>query len=429
LGVVGGLKSPPERRLIKMNDTKIKNKEIEDIELKRRIGRESFAPSNAYEKMKLVLRVNQQLMEQKKQVLHPCLVGGSSSGKSSRVYQLAEEMKKEVFVLNTTQYLPEDIGGIPKIDGEITRYTLPEWVVSHIVFFDEIDKIIDQRHKIAPLLTIMSDRRLHGKKLENIFLFAAQVAEDIRFLEYLNEKEEYSDALSRRLLIIPCYYAESIEYLRKKGMKRITIDGRDIDKKIREWKLNFFLPFHYEYIFEFTKIYSNMLPDYLFETVEEREQYIKNVLLDLFYYFEQEGVLNAIEDALDTKTEIRSIDEEEVMHYEIVKNFKKFSVVQVYSALANIQSKITAKEFYTAFLYAYSNSSQDERSVFFKNLFENVKEKGEFTSSNEYEVIYWHIVAALTYLKHRNELPFPFSEIPEWTQQNIIQMEKEVYGV
>jgi hypothetical protein len=211
-------------------------------------------------------------------------------------------------------------------------------------------------------------------------------------------------------------------------MKRIVIDGKEIDKKIGGWKLNFFLPFHYEYIYEFTKVYDQLVPYHLFQNTRERDQFIKNVIKEIFYYLDEQGVLHAVEDALEKDSEIRTLDEEEVIHYEIIKNFKKYNIVQVYNALVKMQSKLTAREFYSAFLYAYSNSSQDERAVFFKNLFNSVKESGEFTSSNEYEVVYWHIVSALTYLKHRNELIFPFTEIPEWTQKNILELEKEVYG-
>jgi len=400
---------------------------IEDLELKRRIDKEHFAPQNAYEKMKLVIEINQKLMEKEKQVLHPCLVGGSSSGKSSRVYQYGKKTQKEVFQINITEYLPEDIAGIPKVDSEITQYTLPEWVVSSIVFFDEIDKVITQQHKIAPLLTIMSDRRIRRKKLENIFIFAAQVAEDIRFLEYLNEKEEYSEALSRRLLIIPCFYNEAVEYLRSQGMKRIKLDGQEIDKKIREWKLKHFLPFHYEYIYEFTQEYTKMLPDYGFENKEERDTYVKEVILNLFYYLDRNGVANAIDDALDIGDETRTESEEEIYHYEIVKNFRKFSIPQVYYSLAHIQNKLTAKEFYTTFLYCYVNSSVDERAKFFQALYNSVKEKEEFTSSHEIVVIFWHTVASLCYLKRENKLPFDFEELPVLFQKKIQEMEKEVW--
>ena len=408
-----------------MNEIKIEEK---DLELKRRIAKQHFHPQNAYEKMKLVIEINQKLIEEGKQVMHPCLVGGSSSGKSSRVYQYGKKLGKEVFQVNMTEYLPEDIAGIPKVEAEITQYTLPEWVVSEIIFFDEIDKIITQPHKIAPLLTIMSDRRIRRKKLNNIFIFAAQVAEDIKFLEYLNEKEEYSEALSRRLLIIPCPYFEAVEYLRSKGMKRIKLDGQEIDKKIKEWKLKHFLPFHYEYIYEFTRTYVSLLPDYMFQNREERDRYVKEVIGELFYYLNPDGVLSAIEDALGVDDDLRTEMENEVYHYEIVKNFKKYSVPQVYCSLARIQNKLSAKEFYTAFLYCYVNSSVDERSKFFQELYESVKQCEEFTSSHELVVIFWHIVAALCYLKRQNQLPFDFEELPQTFKDAILKMEKEVFG-
>jgi len=405
------------------------NKTIDrdELELKRRIAKEPFHPQNAYEKMKLVIEINQKLMEKGKQVLHPCLIGGASSGKSSRVIQLAKELNKSVRILILSQLLPEDIGGIPRIEGEITKYTLPDWVESEIIFFDEIDKILNQPHKIAPILSILSERKLHGKELKNTFISGAQVTSDIRFLEYLNENEECSEALSRRLLIIPCPYKEAIQFLRDKGMKHIKINGKEIDRKMREWKLNLFLPFHYEYIYEFTREYLQTLPD--FNSKEERDQYVKMVLTELFYYLDRDGVINAIEDALDVGNETRTEDEEEVYHYEIIRNFKKFAVTQVYHSLAQIQHKITAKEFYSAFLYCYINSSVDERGKFFQELHEKVKEKEEFTLSPEMVVIFWHIVASLTYMKKENQLPFDFNELPELFKKKIIEMEKEVYRI
>jgi hypothetical protein len=408
-----------------MKEIKIEEKELE---LSRRIAKEHFAPQDAYEKMKLVIQINQKLMEKGKQVMYPCLVGGASSGKSSRVIQLSKELNKSLRILILTQLLPEDIGGIPKVEGEITKYTLPDWVNAEIVFFDEIDKVINQPHKIAPILSILSERKLHGRELENIFIFGSQITSDIRFLEYLNESEESSEALARRLLIIPCPYSEAIEYLKTKGMKRIKIDGKEIDRKIREWKLNLFLPFHYEYIYEFTKQYVEILPNYMFKNKDERDNYVKDVILNIFYYLDQKGIISAVEDAIDVGNEIRTEMEEEIYHYEIVKNFKKFSVPQVYHSLTAIQNKITAKEFYTAFLFCYVNSSVDERAKFFQDLHESVKRCEEFTASPDIVVIFFHIVAALCYLKKENRLLFEFDELPELFKKKILEMEKEVYG-
>jgi hypothetical protein len=170
-----------------------------------------------------------------------------------------------------------------------------------------------------------------------------------------------------------------------------------------------------------------MLPDYMFENKEERNQYVKQVLVELFYYLNPDGVLSAIEDVLDVGDETRTEQEEQVYHYEIVKNFKKYAIPQVYHSLATIQNKITAREFYTAFLYCYVNSSVDERSKFFQDLYESVKQCEEFTCSHEIVVIFWHIVASLCYLKRKNELPFDFEELPETFKKKILEMEKEVF--
>ena len=360
--------------------------------------------------------------------MHPCLVGGAGSGKSSRVIQFAKNQNKSVRILILSQLLPEDIGGIPKIENDITKYTLPDWVESDIVFFDEVDKVLNQPHKLAPILSILSERKLHGKELENTFIFGAQVSSDLRFLEYLNEQEETSEALSRRLLIIPCPYREAIEYLKERGMKRVKLNGREIDEKLMNFKLKSFLPPHYEYIYEFTREYVRMLPDYMFDKREERDEYVKSAILSIFYYLDQNGVLCAVEDALGVEDDSRTEMENEVYHYEIVKNFKKYSIPQVYYSLARIQNKLSAKEFYTAFLYCYVNSSVDERSKFFQELYESVKQCEEFTNSHELVVIFWHIVAALCYLKRQNQLPFEFEELPPVFQKKILEMEKEVFG-
>jgi hypothetical protein len=409
-----------------MKDIKIDEK---DLELKRRIANEYFAPKNAYEKLTLILQINEELKKKGCQIMHPTLVGGAGSGKSSRVIQLGKNQNKSVRIIILSQLLPEDIGGIPIVrENEKTQYTLPDWIDADIVFFDEIDKVLNQPHKLAPILSILSERKLHGRELDsNIFIFGAQVSNDIKFLEYLNESEETSEALSRRLLIIPCFYREAIEYLKGKGMKKIKLDGREIDEKLMNFKLNVFLPPHYEYIYEFTREYVKLLPDYMFKNKDERDQYVNKFLTELFYFLNQEGVISAIEDALDIGNEIRTETEKEVYHYEIVKNFRKFAVPQVYHSLTQIQHKITAKEFYTAFLYCYVNSSVDERGKFFQELYESVKEKEEFTNSHEIVVVFWHIVASLCYLKKKDGLPFDFNELPELFQKKILEMEKEVF--
>jgi len=407
-----------------MKEVKIDEKELE---LSRQIAKQHFHPENAYDKLRLVLQVNEKLKERGCQVMHPCLVGGAGSGKSSRVIQFAKNQNKSVRILILSQMLPEDIGGIPKIESDITKYTLPDWIEADIVFFDEIDKVLNQPHKLAPILSILSERKLHGRELKNTFIFGAQISSDLRFLEYLNEQEETSEALSRRLLIIPCPYTEAIEYLKSKGMKRVKLNGKEIDEKLKNFKLKSFLPPHYEYIYEFTCEFMKMLPDYMFDKKEERDEYVKSAILSIFYYLDQNGVLCAVEDALGVEDDSRTEMENEVYHYEIVKNFKKYSIPQVYYSLAKIQRKLTAKEFYTAFLYCYVNSSVDERSKFFQDLYENVKECEEFTSSHELVVIFWHIVAALCYLKRQNQLPFDFQELPQMFKDAILKMEKEVF--
>lgn len=111
------------------------------------------------------------------QRLAVALIGPSGAGKTMRVAQLADRLGLERRTLLLGTMLPEDVLGLPRIDGIVevggqrrgtTEYTLPQWAADAIqspivLHLDEIDKA--RPEVLATVLTLISDRHVHDLPL------------------------------------------------------------------------------------------------------------------------------------------------------------------------------------------------------------------------------------------------------------------------
>jgi hypothetical protein len=236
----------------------------------------------AEEKLKIILEANEFIQQKGERVMYPCLVGGTGSGKSSIVDKLAHELQKTLRIIPLSQILPEYVYGIPYVDEETKKmvYAIPDWVSYNIIFFDELHICVDQPHKIAPIQHILFERKLHGKELNNIFIFGAMITSGDGFLGYFSS----SEALAGMLILIPVFYEEAIEYVKQKhGWEFLKLDdlSANIDSKLREFRLEFTLPSHIEYVGEFALFLNEK-----FKEVEEKERIekIKSIIGEIFYY-------------------------------------------------------------------------------------------------------------------------------------------------
>jgi hypothetical protein len=100
--------------------------------------------------------------------IRPALIGPSGTGKTYRVRQLAERLSLPVEVRLLHSELPEEFLGVPTRDGEVLRWSYPEWVIAlenqpGVLFLDELDKA--RQENIAVLLTLLWEQRVHRKYL------------------------------------------------------------------------------------------------------------------------------------------------------------------------------------------------------------------------------------------------------------------------
>jgi len=349
----------------------------------------------AEEKAQLILLFNEYILKNQLEIklMYPCFIGRAGSGKSSRGLKIANKLKKSIRILILSQLLPEDIGGIPFVQKKQkqTVYTLPEWFNFDLIFVDELDKA--KESKIAPILSILTERTLHSVPLSpsTQFIFAAQEREN-SFLDRIIEGDEVYDALARRLIFIPCFIEDSFEHIFQKYNISIKIKEDETSKKLR----NFRMPLQHPPILEYIILFARWLITYFFQ--EDYESSIlkaKNIIINIFYYIE--GIENIVEAIFNS-----GICEEERISFfkRVIQNPKRFPLTLVSQALSTIPHLLSAKQFYQTLSYLYFNFSADERQRLFEELYKTLLETRELTTDDEFENSKWFIASWVALAKN-----------------------------
>ena len=358
----------------------------------------------------------------------PCFVGEASSGKSERAFEIAKSVSKDLGLVIIDQLLPEDIGGIPTPDVKArkTIYTIPEWTDYQLVFFDELDKA--KESKLAPILSILTQRMLHNQKLNALFLLAAQLEEgEFNFLERLQMPSEVWKALQRRIILIPTPIELAQEReLKRWGIRKFKPVESPITKMLMEFRLPLYYPSVIGFICGFTKwLFSRELEKS--NSIEEAKERAKAISLNIFYYYERvEELLNE----LLYDTEIQE-DELEAFYRRIVNNPQNYPLDAVANALTTIPNRLTAREFYRTFGYLYLRFSVDERKKLFENLYSSLSEKLELTTNDEYENARWFIVCWTVLAKkmqNSEEITQIYNTVREYFPEEIEETEEFILG-
>lgn len=104
------------------------------------------------------------------------IIGSSGWGKSSIVYEVAQELNLPIVTANANSWMAEDFGGLVRpINGEYYDYLPPKWVIDNrdkefILFIDEINQA--NVSVLHALYRIVLDREVAGIKL-NMKIIAA----------------------------------------------------------------------------------------------------------------------------------------------------------------------------------------------------------------------------------------------------------------
>ena len=119
-----------------------------------------------------------QIVDHVTAVRKPVLLRGRHGiGKSTVVYQYAEQQKMEVVERRASQMTEGDLVGLPSIEADSTRFNPPDWFKAAcdrpvVLFLDEVDRAtLEVRQGIFELT---DSRKLNGHKLhDDTLIFAA----------------------------------------------------------------------------------------------------------------------------------------------------------------------------------------------------------------------------------------------------------------
>jgi hypothetical protein len=312
------------------------------------------------EKIRLILEFNSIAYLYEVQPLTPLLVGVSGSGKTATAKQI---LKNAITIIPHT-HLPEDISGLPdkvEIDGQrYVEQVPPKWFREGVeIIFDEIDKCSPA--KIGAILYLLSNKGLsmNGEIRDIRIILCGQI--ESGFLERLNSQDAVFSALSRRVVIIPCYEFETAEYNMMKWSRRgIRINRPTIETPGDKILKNF----RYEYVSEALRDY--VIGFYIWLVNERGVKEAEETAKEIFYYLPIDQILSEIQ--LDEKIEDIEIKFliERILNDETVGSGEKLKV------LAKYQNKLTALEFYSRLIAIYPFLSVDERSKFLEEFNEMV---------------------------------------------------------
>lgn len=136
----------------------------------------------------------------------PCFIGPTGAGKSARARQVADALGLRLLTLLPATSLPEDILGLPRVEGGKTIWSLPDWAVAAmsepcLIFIDEADKA--RPETVGALLTLMSGLAVRDCELHPAtkILVAMQPVDRSEFLS-----TETGRAFAARLVFLPVSY-------------------------------------------------------------------------------------------------------------------------------------------------------------------------------------------------------------------------------
>lgn len=330
------------------------------------------------EKLKLILEVNEEIKKTGEQILHPCLVGVSGVGKSSIVRQIFPQVK----IVDLSLLLTEEVGGLPRIDTRqgITRYFLPEWTTSDVIFFEEIDKVSND--KISPLLSLLTNFELHGRDMSNkTFIFACQP-------EWLadNDFNDTLEAFVYRLLFIPVTSLEAFKFEANRLGIKLPVNIEKLvsskERKMLEFRINM-NPRVMGYIGRFIKV---CIVKFQGKDTTKLIEEMKKLVTDIFWYIEPKVFVEEMVEQIITKArDIVEMDEEEIKIL-----LENMSVAEKIEILPKVHHKLDSDTFFNHFVEVYYNTSVDERKVLFQNLWNNVRDS---ITSDKPEKVFWNGIA------------------------------------
>ena len=116
------------------------------------------------------------------------ITGDTGSGKSSIVKAVAQELGYDLYDLRLAGILPEDIGGLPRPQGDYYEYLMPKWFKERlgkpfVLFLDEINQASIQ--VLHALYGVVLDRMVAGVKNPEMRIVAA--CNDFKENEYVTD--------------------------------------------------------------------------------------------------------------------------------------------------------------------------------------------------------------------------------------------------
>jgi len=353
------------------------------------------------DKLGLIIRANEYIRKQGYQTLVPLLIGDSGVGKSTRIVKM---FNGEARILILSQLLPEDIGGLPRVEANkgITKFYLPEWIESKVIFFDEIDKAT--KAKIAPILSIISERMLHGYDLSDKIIIIGGQPSVLSYLDDPNNDTYW--AFSQRCVIVPVFSEEAYIYVNNKfGWDLKFISPRD--KELIEFKMkNVPSPRVLEYIGNFISylLYGGeKMVDA--DKMEDKVNKVIDIVSQIFYYYDLP--FDALVKQLISKYETVSHEEKIVAINEKIK----MGPAEALLVLPHAAVELDAISFFAVFTALFEVISQDEKQRVMEEIYQAVAAAGEFTKSEVIDVARAFLIAVAYLIEDKKDKDELFKRI------------------
>lgn len=146
-----------------------------------------------------VVNFNQKAVGSDFQALVPVLIGGTGTGKTTRIRKFAEKLGLPVKTLLLGTMLEEEVLGLPRVVDNVTQWSIPEYANTDqpfVLFCDELDKA--RPSVLSTVLTLFAEQRIRDRVLPKGTIIIAA-------MQPVSKSEFLADETGRAIVARSCF--------------------------------------------------------------------------------------------------------------------------------------------------------------------------------------------------------------------------------